>query len=56
MVHVHCPLLQNTDKERQLFDACERGDVAAVKLYATRGNVAAVKDSYKLTPLHYAAR
>ena len=52
-VHVNCTLHQITNEEKEeLFRACMRGDV---KRIAGRVNVAAVTDSNKWTPLHYAA-
>ena len=54
--HVNCTLHQITYEEKEeLFRACESGDVENVKRIAGRVNVAAVRDSYKQTPLHYAA-
>ena len=55
-VHVNCTLHQITyQEEEELFRACRSGDVDTVKRIAGRVNVAAVRDSYKQAPLHYAA-
>ena len=55
-VHVNCTLYQITNEEKKgLFRACERGDVETLKRIAGRVNVAAVRDSDKWTPLHWAA-
>ena len=55
-VHVICTLHQITNEEKEeLFGACWGGDVETVKRIAGRVNVAAVADSDKRTPLHWAA-
>ena len=55
-VHVNCTLHQITHEEKEeLFRACESGDEETVKRIAGRVNVAAVRDSDKWTPLHWAA-
>ena len=55
-VHVNCTLHQITNEEKdELFRACRSADVETVKRIAGRVNVAAVTDSYKWTPLHFAA-
>ena len=51
-----CSLHQNTEEERELFRACETGDLDTVK--ASQVALRDVRDHshYDFNPLHWAAR